>query len=70
MTGAMKSSSQAKSIIKDKGALSQNWGKELFGKDIGDQVIQLKRKSNPKNFCSMSLSSGGPANRFKKASAK
>ena len=38
MAGAMKSSNQAKSVIKDKSALLENSGKELFGKDFRDQI--------------------------------
>ena len=36
--GAMKSSSQAKSMIKDKSALLENSRKELFGKYFHDQI--------------------------------
>ena len=38
MADAMKSSNQAKSVIKDKSALLENSGKELFGKDFRDQI--------------------------------
>ena len=38
LTGAMKSSSQTKSMIKDKSTLLENSGKELFGKDFHDQI--------------------------------
>ena len=37
LVGAMKSFSQAKSMIKDKSTLLENSGKELFGKDFRDQ---------------------------------
>ena len=38
LAGAMKSSSQAKSMIKHKSMLFENPGKELFGKDFDDQI--------------------------------
>ena len=38
LPGAMKCSSQAKSVIKDKSALLENSGKELFGKYFHDQI--------------------------------
>ena len=38
LAGTMKSSSQTKSMIKDKSALLENFGKELFGKDFRDQI--------------------------------
>ena len=38
LAGAMKSSSQEKSKIKDKSTLLENSGKELFGKDFRDQI--------------------------------
>ena len=39
LTGAMESSSQAKSMTKDKNALLENSGKELFGKDLSAKAI-------------------------------
>ena len=38
LAGAIKISSQTKSMIKDKSALLENSGKELFGKDFRDQI--------------------------------
>ena len=38
LAGAMKSSSQAKSMIKDKNTLLENSGKVLFGKDFCNQI--------------------------------
>ena len=38
LAGAVKSSSQAKSMIKGKSALLENSGKELFGKNFRDQI--------------------------------
>ena len=48
MAGAMKSSSQAKSMIEDKSALLENSGKELFGKDFRDQItdtVKVQKQS-------------------------
>ena len=38
LAGTMKSPSKAKSMIKDKSALLENSGKELFGKEFCDQI--------------------------------
>ena len=39
LAGTMKSCSKAKSVIKDKSTLLENSGKELFGKEFCDQII-------------------------------
>ena len=43
LAGAMKSSSQAKSMTKDKKALLENSGKGLFGKDFHEQITDAKK---------------------------
>ena len=43
LAGAMKSSSQAKSMTKDKKALLENSGKGLFGKDFPEQITDAKK---------------------------
>ena len=43
LAGDIESSSQAKSMIKDKSALLENSGKELFGKDFRDQITDTEK---------------------------
>ena len=43
LAGAMKSSSQAKSMIKDKSMLFENPGKELLGKDFDNQITDTAK---------------------------
>ena len=50
LAGAMKSSNQAKSMIKDKSALLENSGKELFGKDFRDQITDRKSAKTVKEL--------------------
>ena len=50
LTGAMKSSSKAKSMMNDKSKL-QNSGKGLFGKDFRDQITDtVKEQMQSKGF--------------------
>ena len=49
LAGVMKSSSQAKSVIRDKSVLLENSGKELFSKDFRDQItdtLKVQKQSN------------------------
>ena len=49
--GAMKRSTQTKSMIKDKSAVLENSGKELFGKDFRDQITDtVKVQKQSKEF--------------------
>ena len=51
LVGAMKSFSQAKSMIKDKSKLLENSGKELFGKDFREQITDtVKAQKQSKEF--------------------
>ena len=71
LAGAMKSSSQAKSMIKDKSALLENSGKELFGKDFRDQITDTaKAQKQLKSCCSMSFSNSVPASPYRKPPRK
>ena len=64
LVGVMKSSSQAKSLIKDKSALLENSGKELFGKEFLDQITDIvKALKQSKELLFNSL----PASPFRKA---
>ena len=67
LVGVMKSSSQAKSLIKDKSALLENSGKEFFVEDFRDQITDIvKALKQSKELLFNSL----PASPFWKAPHK
>ena len=67
--GTMKSSSKAKSLIKDKTALLKNSGKELFGKDFRDQMTDtVKAQKQSKELLFNVFQQQRTNKRFSKAS--
>ena len=68
---AMKSSSQAKSMTKDKKALLENSGKGLFGKDFHEQITDsVKAQKRSKELLFNVFQQQLPTNAFRQAPRK
>ena len=68
LAGAMKSSSQAKSMTKDKKALLENSGKGLFGKDFHEQITDsVKAQKRSKELLFNVFQQHLPTNAFRQA---